>query len=117
MAVVEIIKKKCVSFARPDLMNLMRVLASLAIQFNFKFWIEHVPGVDNKTADILSRQFKSDDIRGQAQKHCPVQLSQEKDAAAAAINYCLEQFFKAEPSAAALQKSEKDWRSLTKNLF
>ena len=55
LPVVFMVIKKRASFARKDLMQLIRILCKLANQHSFHFWIEHISTTDNKIADGLSR--------------------------------------------------------------
>ena len=47
--------KKSACFRRPDLTALVKELRTVAQEFNFKPYLEHVAGVSNVTADTLSR--------------------------------------------------------------
>lgn len=55
-----IVSKKCACFRRPDLNALLRILCKTAIKHRFWFWIKHVRGIDNGTADKLSRFMELD---------------------------------------------------------
>ena len=60
-AVCACVARKCACFKRRDLNDLLRVLCKIAISKRFFFWIDHIPGLKNVTADALSRQY---DIHG-----------------------------------------------------
>ena len=58
-----LIKKKC-QFKREDVMTLIRIITNCANKYKFHFWINHIQGKENRTADALSRfmtqKFDSD---------------------------------------------------------
>lgn len=54
-AVCMMIRRRAACFRRPDLNDLLLILCEIATTHRFLFWIEHIPGVDNKLADDLSR--------------------------------------------------------------
>ena len=51
------VKKKAAALWREDMNYLIRVLAKLAVEYKFKFWVTHVNGELNGTADALSRFY------------------------------------------------------------
>ena len=53
--VVGMLKKKCATFKRWDLMQLIRILCELANKHSFYFWAVHIPDKQNQIADKLSR--------------------------------------------------------------
>ena len=67
--VESLIRKKC-QFRREDVMDLIRIICNYANKYKFHFWINHIQGKENRTADALSRfmsvKFHSD---------CNVQMS------------------------------------------
>ena len=54
-ACVYSIAKRCCSFRRPDVMALIRIIADLSNRWKFRPYILHIKGMDNLTADALSR--------------------------------------------------------------
>ena len=50
-------KNKAAALWREDMNFLVRELAKLAVEFKFKFWVTHVNGELNGTADALSRFY------------------------------------------------------------
>ena len=52
------ISKRSAPFKREDLMSLIRVLCLNSINKEYHFYIEHIKGEKNKTADALSRFIK-----------------------------------------------------------
>ena len=83
-----LIKKKC-KFERGDVMSLIRIICNSANKNNFHFWINHISGKENETADALSRfmtnKFHSD---------CGVVMNSEPSDCKSAMNLivktCLE---------------------------
>ena len=63
------ISKRSTPFQREDLMSLIRLLCKNSIEGEYHFYIEHIKGETNKTADALSRfmndpfQWLSDQAR------------------------------------------------------
>ena len=51
------VRQKAAALWREDMNFLVRELASLAVEFRFKFWVTHVKGELNGTADALSRFY------------------------------------------------------------
>lgn len=67
-AVCMMVRRKAACFRRRDLNALLVVLCELATRHRFYFWIEHIPGVDNKLADDLSRGNVKDAAARRAKK-------------------------------------------------
>lgn len=51
------------SSRRPEMMHLLRLLSTTAVEYGFDFKCVHLPGVDNSIADILSRDGDCEQFR------------------------------------------------------
>jgi hypothetical protein len=115
-ASVEVLKKMCCTFKRPDIMNLVRVLGSLCVKNKFQFWISHIPGKLNTCADALSRIF-GDESQAVARSCCELELEESGAEVSKQVAYGFQLFKMNEPSADILRLCDENWRVIYKNLF
>ena len=70
---------------RPDLQILINDICKLCVRRRVLLWMEHIPGVENKIADALSRFFENPLQHEQLEKHSVGELTNNQSKLASAI--------------------------------
>ena len=59
------LRKQSTTARRRDILELVLEAADLSLEYKFKYWTDHLPGVENKIADGLSRGLEVTTLGGE----------------------------------------------------